>query len=50
MASEKHTTAVGFDSQLGDKREGFYPVSITISYKSSLKTPECHGVHPQRFH
>lgn len=40
MASERHTTVVGFDSELGDKPVGFCPVSITISHKSSLKTPE----------
>lgn len=39
MASERHTTAVGFDPELGDKPVGLCPVSI-ISYKSSLKIPE----------
>lgn len=37
---KRHTTAIGFDSELRDNPVKFYPVSNSTSYKSSLKTPE----------
>lgn len=45
MASERHTTAVGFDSELGDKPVGFNLSPSLLVTNLAWKLQSCHRVH-----